>query len=154
MGYRTHGLKYLSLNPLKIRPEYYVWMTMKSRCLTVTHAQYKNYGGRGITVCNEWLSFEFFFKDMEQRPSSLHSLDRIENDKGYFKTNCRWALKEVQDNNKRTNVFIEFKGEKMTISQWAKKINLNVDTLWKRLNVGWSIEKCLTKPHRYKKVIE
>lgn len=153
MAYRTHGLKYLSLTPIKIRPEYYIWMAMKRRCRNPDSQQYKNYGGRGIDVCSNWLSFEGFYKDMGDRPTAKHSLGRIDNDKGYNKSNCRWETKEQQDNNKRQNVYWEYNGVRLSIAQWAKLIGLKTDTLWKRVNsAGWSIEKALTTPHRYKKI--
>lgn len=150
-GYRTHQLKYLSTDPIKIRPEYSIWVSMKQRCLNPKSQQYKNYGARGIQICSNWLMFEGFYKDMGDRPSEKHSLGRINNDKGYNISNCRWETKEQQDNNKRANVFWEYNSVKLTISQWAKIIGLKTDTLWKRVNSGWSIEKALTTPHKYKK---
>jgi len=150
-GYRTHSLKYLSTNPIKIRPEYYVWMAMKGRCLNPKSKQYVNYGGRGIQLCSNWQIFTNFYNDMGDRPSNKHSLGRVNNELGYNKDNCRWETKEQQDNNKRTNVFLEFNNVKLTISQWAKIIGLNTDTLWRRIQAGWSIEKALATPHRYKK---
>ena len=149
MGYRTHGLKYLSLNPIKIRPEYYVWSAMKSRCNNPNSQQYNNYGCRGIKCCDDWLFFDNFFRDMGVRPSNKHSLDRIDNSRGYSKENCRWATHDVQDLNKRTNRHLEFNDETLTVSQWAKKIGIRVTTLWKRLDSGWSIEAALTTKHRY-----
>ena len=83
---------------------YNVWSSMKKRCLDNTHEQYKNYGGRGITVCKEWLeSFDNFLKDMGEKPDGL-SLDRIDNNGGYSKDNCRWATQDEQNRNRRTNV--------------------------------------------------
>lgn len=148
MGYNTHGLKYLSLSPIRIRPEYAVWSSMKARCLNPNSQQYKNYGERGIKVCERWMLFENFFADMGERPSSKHSLGRLENDGNYDPSNCAWQTKQEQDNNKRTNVFLEFNGVKLTVAQWAKRIGLNTDTLWMRINAGWSVEKALTKTNR------
>lgn len=136
----------------KSAPERNAWRGMIDRCVNSKHAAYHNYGGRGITVCERWIkSYSDFLEDMGVRPSNKHSLDRKENDKGYYKENCRWALKEVQDNNKRTNVNIEYQGVIKTIAQWAVIKGIRFDTLWCRLEAGWSVEKSLTEPHRFDK---
>jgi hypothetical protein len=83
-------------------PEYHVWDAMLRRCTNPAHPGYVDYGGRGITVCERWRSFENFYADMGPRPSSKHSLDRVNNDAGYEKSNCRWATASQQGFNKRT----------------------------------------------------
>lgn len=83
-------------------PEYTAWHDMKGRCLNPNHRSYAYYGGRGITIDESWLEFENFYRDMGPRPSGL-TLDRIDNDKGYSKDNCRWANRIVQMGNTRRN---------------------------------------------------
>lgn len=132
---------------------YMVWSAMRNRCLNKSHKAYKHYGGRGITVCPEWGTFEGFYKDMGDAPNGL-SLDREDNDKGYSKGNCRWATPTVQHNNTRANVFWEFNGVSQTISQWATDLGMPRSTLRCRVaKEGWSIEKALTTPIQTKQEI-
>jgi hypothetical protein len=81
--------------------EYSAWSSLKSRCINPNHRQYKDYGGRGITICDDWLTFNGFFADMGLAPSKSHSIDRINNDLGYCKSNCRWSTKTQQVINRR-----------------------------------------------------
>jgi hypothetical protein len=85
-------------------PEYDIWVKMKQRCYNSNNNDYKNYGNRGITICDRWLnSVENFLEDMGKRPNSDYSIDRINNDGNYEPSNCRWATKSEQNNNKRNN---------------------------------------------------
>ena len=138
-----HGLTFLNG---KMRPEYYVWDAMKQRCNNPKHKAYKNYGGRGITVGEEWILFSNFYRDMGDRPTPLHTLDRKDNEKGYYKENCRWDLSVVQNNNRRTNVRITFGNETHTLAEWARIKGLSINVLFERMKAGWSIEKSLTRP--------
>lgn len=129
--------------------EFRAWRQMRSRCYDSNMNGYENYGGRGISVCDRWIdSFENFLADMGRKPSPKHSLDRINNDGNYEPSNCRWASKLEQDNNRRTNRFLELNGKRMTLAQWARSLNINVVSLSSRLRKGWSVEKALTTPIR------
>lgn len=124
---------------------YYAWRSMRMRCLNPNTSAFKNYGGRGITVCDKWLNdFDAFHADMGLVPVGF-SLDRVDNNNGYSPENCRWATDKEQHNNKRNNVAIEHEGIKLNMSQWAERLGLNKDTLWRRLNVlGMPAVRALT----------
>lgn len=98
---------------------------------------YENYGGRGITVCKDWMSFDTFLKDMGKRPSKTHTLDRIDNCKGYSKKNCRWATWEEQHSNRRDNINITIKGKTQTVSQWSNELGFKRSTIYWRVKAGW-----------------
>lgn len=112
---------------------YFAWRSMRSRCMNPKHPSFENYGGRGIYVCKEWANdFDKFYADMGEAPKG-HSLDRINNNDGYFPQNCRWATVEQQLNNRSNNRIITFGDETKTAAQWAKSLNIRPDTLHKRL---------------------
>jgi hypothetical protein len=121
---------------------------MVQRCTNHNVGQFADYGGRGITVCERWKSFENFLADMGRRPSASHSIDRTDNTRGYGPDNCRWATKLEQANNKRNNVTIEFNGRSQTVPQWAKELGIAATTLYTRLYAGWPIERALTRKSR------
>jgi hypothetical protein len=105
------------------------------------------YGARGIKVCDRWLdSFENFYADMGDRPSSKHSLDRIDNDGNYEPDNCQWAIAKVQCNNKSDNRLITALGKTMTLTQWGDETGLHIETIRYRLKHGWSPDKTMTTP--------
>ena len=122
---------------------YKSWDSMKQRCLNENKTTYKDYGGRGITICDRWLKFENFFEDMGDRPDGK-TLDRIDNNLGYSKSNCRWATRKEQANNTRGNHLLTCKDKTQNVTQWAKELEMNYNTLRSRLNRGWSVEKTLT----------
>ena len=119
---------------------------MKDRCLNEKDVSYKNYGGRGIKLCNEWMDFETFQKwALANGYSDKLTIDRIDVNGNYCPENCRWATWKEQANNKRNNHFIEFDGRRQTLSQWAKEIGIDCTSLLERLSKH-PLEKALTMP--------
>lgn len=142
-GKPTHGLSY--------RPEYRAWQTMRLRCLDPKHPAFAAYGGRGITICDRWRdSPQNFIDDMGPKPSPKHEIDRVENDRGYEPSNCRWATREVNCRNRRSNRLLTFEGEMLTLVEWCERRGLPRDTVRKRLDGGWPVEKALSTPVRAK----
>lgn len=136
---KTHGMR---KDPL-----YGIWNMMRARCENPKNGAYARYGGRGIKVCQRWQTFENFLADMGQRPSSEHSLDRIDNDGDYCPENCRWATRSEQGQNKRNNVLLTIKGVTKHYKQWADEYGLAYSTVIKRIAKGWNPEDCI-KPSR------
>ncbi len=128
-------------------PEYDALKNAIQRCHNPKHRSYKDYGARGITVCAEWrASKEQFLSDMGQRTSPKHSLDRLDNDLGYFKANCAWRTRSEQSRNRRSNRLITYLGETLTITEWGNRIGVSDNTISIRLKYGWSIQSALTTP--------
>jgi len=119
-------------------PTYVSWMKMKSRCLNPNAGNYERYGGAGITVCAEWLSFEAFQQDMGDRPSLRHSLDRKDSTQGYSKANCRWATDEEQARNRSCCIRLVIGNQSMSPIEWAARMGISVKTIYSRLEMGWS----------------
>lgn len=136
---RTHGMSETST--------YKTWGQMKVRCTDKSNPNFKDYGGRGITICQRWMSFENFLADMGERPAGM-SIGRIKNSLGYYKNNCRWETATQQACNRRTNATFTFNGETKCISEFSRQYNIPQGVLWYRLNAGWPIEKALTQPIR------
>lgn len=122
--------------------EYSCWLAIRQRCLNPNDPRFKDYGGRGISLCERWLDFENFLKDMGPRPAGC-SIDRSDNSLGYQPDNCRWATRKQQQNNTRRCVVLTFGGESMTATQWAERIGIKPHTLLTRIKRGWSTEKAL-----------
>jgi hypothetical protein len=133
-----HGMSYTNVHA--------VWRVMRDRCANPNNPAYKNYGGRGIRVCERWDSFENFLADMGSRPDG-YSIDRIDNNGNYDPCNCRWATTKQQMNNQRRNRVIDLNGEKKTIAQWAEKLDISWYCIRDRIDrYGWTIERALTTP--------
>lgn len=134
---KTHGLSKHKV--------FAAWRAMKARCYNTNNDSYKQYGLRGIEVCKRWHKFENFLADMGQ-PSHGHlSLDRIDNDKGYSKSNCRWATSRQQANNQSNNRYINVNGVKYTVAEAARKFDIKYVTLLARLNRGWSAKDAIKR---------
>src|SRR5882672_6628626 len=121
---------------------YNIWKGVRKRAKGTQAKKY--YADKGIDICERWNRFENFLEDMGPCPPGL-SLERRDNSKGYSKDNCKWATSEEQNNNRSSCVYLEFNGERLTVTQWAKKIGIRSDTLFRRLSAGWSIERALTE---------
>jgi hypothetical protein len=138
---RTHGKSKTAI--------YAVWRGMWERCTKPDARSYKNYGGRGIKVCERWESFDNFLSDMGERPP-LHTIERIDNDGDYEPGNCRWATRKEQNRNKRQNRLIEHDGVVMCLVEWAERFGLRSDALRRRMDVqGMSFAEAISAPMRY-----
>lgn len=136
-------------------PAWRSWRAMVHRCNCVSASCYRNYGGRGIRVCERWQGrdgFVNFLADMGQRPPG-HSIDRIDNNGNYEPGNCRWATTSQQASNRRPyghnrkqGQLIEFNGESLTAEEWSVRLGGGHGLVWSRLKSGWSVEKAITTP--------
>jgi len=124
-------------------PSYITWKSMINRCCNPNHPNYKNYGGRGITICEAWRDFRRFAADMGERPTG-YTIERTDNDGGYTPENCKWATCIEQHRNTRANRFIEYRGRKITVAELAEIAGLKHSTVTRRLNNGWSVEDAAT----------
>lgn len=125
-------------------PAYGSWMAMMNRCNCLSNKAYSDYGGRGISVCERWLSVENFLADMGPKPKGM-SLDRIDNDRDYEPDNCKWSTPSQQQRNTRNNRCLTYKGQTRCLAEWAEIFNLNYGTLRTRIKRGWSAERALNE---------
>lgn len=140
---RTHGMTNT--------PEFETWHSMLSRCRLPSVPNFHRYGGRGITVCERWQdSFENFYADMGDRPTSKHSIERRDNDGDYTPENCYWGTEEEQQNNKSGTKRVVYQGESLSIAQWSRKLGINRHTLYNRLKSDWPLNKLFLSP-RYRR---
>jgi hypothetical protein len=138
---KKHGLTHT--------PEYNSWAAIIQRCTNKRNAAFKNYGGRGITVCDRWMtSFENFIADMGLKPSQTHSIDRINNDVGYSPENCRWATDREQIANRRITKRYQFNGNLLTINEISEIIGVKPGTIKQRLVYGWPENKAFKNHSR------
>ncbi len=126
--------------------EYIIWGGIVARCYDEKNQAYPSYGGRGILMSDEWRnSFQAFFNDMGKRPSIKHSIERIENDKGYFNGNCKWATKKEQARNRRTSKIVEINGQLKTVAEWCEIYNIKTQSVYSRIMRGASYAEAITK---------
>lgn len=127
-------------------PEYESWQGCKKRCYNKRTLKYPRYGGRGIKVCNRWLtSFENFLSDMGMRPSPKHSLHRVDNDGNYEPSNCVWATPRIQSRNTSKTRFVVFNGKRLPLAEHAEREGLDYKTVHSRLQRGYSMEMVFSK---------
>ena len=128
---------------------YSIYIGMKERCFNPQHCAYSNYGGRGISCCEDWQTFQNFKAWAESNGYTDDlTLDRIDVNGNYEPSNCRWSTFKEQQNNRTNNHLIEYNGELKTLQQWGEFFDIKWTTLYKRLQSGWDIEKALTTPVR------
>lgn len=138
---KSHNLKYTRI--------YNIWARMKQRCNNNKDPGYKHYGGRGIKVCGEWQEFKPFYDwSMANGYTEELTLDRINVNRNYEPSNCRWVDMKTQANNKTNTIYWEYNNETHTISEWADILDTTYNTLWQRKLRGWSVEQILSKPIR------
>ena len=132
---KTHGLSNTHL--------FRIWCDMRKRCTNPNQKHYHRYGGRGITVCEEWQSFELFYKwAMANGYQDNLTIDRIDNNGNYEPNNCRWSTQKEQQNNRSTNKLITFDGETLNLTQWSEKTGISYRKLVDRLGkLNWSVER-------------
>lgn len=125
---------------------YRIWAGVKKRCLNEHDVEYHNYGGRGISVCSEWMEFEPFREwALANGYANDLTIDRIDMNGNYCPENCRWTTYKVQANNRRNNRFVEFDGRRQTIAQWAEELGMEYTSLLYRLS-NFPLEKAFTMP--------
>jgi hypothetical protein len=138
-GNYKHGMRHTRI--------YNIWRSMRQRCSNPNCINYHNYGGKGITVCDEWNdSFELFYEWAKKSGyKDGLTLDRKDADGNYEPSNCRWATQKEQQNNRTNNRLIEFQGETHTLGEWSTITGIKLATIWNRLKCGWSVEDALTR---------
>jgi hypothetical protein len=130
---------------------YKIWLEMRRRCNCENQTEYENYGGRGITVCDEWNGKDCFVNfynwAMANGYSDNLTIDRIDVNGNYEPSNCRWATYLQQANNTRANIFLTYHGKTQTMADWAREIGINYTTFQRRIKYyGWSVEKAIETP--------
>ena len=132
-------------------PLHHIWQTMIARCYNPEAQQFQHYGGRGITVCADWRGarangeratidgFRRFVEDMPPRPTPAHSIDRINNNGPYELTNCRWATRGEQQNNKRTNVLVTYGRHTRSVTEWGRALGYKHEGAWAAMAEKWGV---------------
>jgi DNA-directed RNA polymerase subunit RPC12/RpoP len=145
---QTHGATIKNID----HKYYHAWLSMKRRCTYEKDYSYKNYGARGITICDRWLDFENFRADMGERPGEFFSVGRIDNNKGYCPENCRWETKHQQAMNRRNTFFVVYKSEKIPLKTLLIRFGLTENTtytrIYGRIKLGWNLDEAISTPQR------
>ena len=138
---RTHGLW--------DSPIYRTWQHIISRCHNSRSERYKDYGGRGITVCARWQDVSKFHEDMLATYKPGLTIDRIDNNSGYSPENCRWATREIQQRNRRNNIWVEMEGQLLVLKDWCTKLDIPYSMVYHRVTkMGWTPERAISTPSR------
>jgi hypothetical protein len=125
---------------------YWIWAAMIKRCNNPNDKGYKNYGARGIKVCERWHIYTNFLADMGPRPEGL-MLERIDNNAGYNPENCKWATRKENNSNRRNCIYLSHNGEKVTLKEYCRRLGLRYRPIVKRIqDRGWSIERAISVP--------
>lgn len=136
---KTHGMSKSKL--------YRRWSSMITRCENKSVEKYKDYGNRGIKVCEQWRnSFEIFLRDVRMPPTPKHQIDRIDNNGDYEPGNVHWVTIEEQANNKRSTIMLTHDRQTLPLSTWSKLVNIKRKTLRARIKAGWPVYMVLTEP--------
>lgn len=124
--------------------EYNSWSLMRDRCNNPKNKSFDYYGGAGVSVCGEWDDFTIFLKDMGKKPSRLHSIDRIDNSKGYFPENCKWSTKKEQSRNRKITVKYIIDGTERPLAEWCEIYGADYMFTYRRIRDGWDVKSALT----------
>lgn len=139
----------LKVHGLTMTPEHKIWASMLGRCSNPNQISYKHYGARGVVVCDEWKSsFIRFLADMGERPSSKHSIERIDPNGNYEPKNCRWATSGEQANNKRNTRYVNYRNQRMALADAVRLAGsvIHYESAWIRIKWGWDVAIALETP--------
>lgn len=144
----THSITHGFTRGRKPPSEYNIWGGIIDRCYNENNDSYHNYGGRGIKMCDKWRNdFPSFLQDVGQRPSMLHTIDRIDVNKGYEPGNIRWATRQEQRKNQRDAIIVEYRGVSKRLQDWCEELGLKYKLMVERIRKrGWSIERAFETP--------
>jgi hypothetical protein len=132
------GNKHRQTHALSASGTHKSWSSMRARCQNINHIEYQRYGGRGISVCDSWNSFENFLSDMGKRPEGC-SIERIDNDGNYEPGNCCWATDKEQARNRRNSRLLTIEGKTRTVIEWSEQeCAAKATNIYRRLDLGWS----------------
>lgn len=146
---RDRVVESLTVHGLSKSKVFASWSSMIQRCTNPNNPAWKDYGGRGITVCERWMTFENFYADMGDLPFAGAQIERKDNNAGYSKDNCKWATRKEECNNRRSCHNITFRGRTQTARQWEEELGLPLKILHSRIKVlGWTETMALTTPVR------